>query len=139
MPGVWICTVSIEVSHPRVSGLDHTSEYEKLEERLRFAIHLSREGIGNGTAGRKYNVVKSLFEILNFFTAISSILVAVQNDPAAAGLDRDGVENYRKLFSQVLSSGSVLCGLLTLLEKGDTLNFDYIGKFISFHIRNRFD
>ena len=126
MPGVWICTISIE-------GLDHTSEYEKLEERLSFAIHLSREGIGNGTEGGKYNVVKSLFEILNCFTAISTILVAVQNDPAAAGLDRDGVENYRKLFSQVLSSGNVLCGLLTLLEKGDTLDFDYIGKFISFH------
>ena len=128
VPGEWTCSVSITSNRDRLSQLDHPSGQETQVERMFFSIHMSRESIATNIASVDSSVMKSLSDILKLYTTISEVLVAIQNDPLAAGLGRDEIDSYQNLFSQVLSSGRVLSGLLNLLQKGDMPNFDYIGK-----------
>jgi hypothetical protein len=127
VPGEWTCSVSITSNRDRLSQLDHPSGQETQVERLVFSIHMSRESIATNIASVDSSVMKSLSDILKLYTTISEVLVAIQNDPLRAGLGRDEINSYQNLFSQVLSSGRILSGLLDLLQKGDMPNFDYIG------------
>jgi len=138
VPGKWICSVSVTSNRDRLSQLHHPSGQEIEDESLTFSIHMSLESIANKIASVDSSVMKSLSDILKLYTTISEVLVAIQNDPVAAGLDRDEIDSYQNLFSQVLSSGRVLSGLLNLLQKGDMPNFDYIGKSLFYQTISAF-